>query len=813
MYLITGSHSKLCIIADAPLPEDVYRGRLFVSFKLIPTALHAAGISFHNVVSTALVQKPLHFQNRHLDYITTVKTHAKAKGWVACDDGVFASQEALEARERVLEFLDTQEPACVLLVGELALWAVTGQSKIHSCRGSIYESLVTPSGRTFKTVCTLSPRDLSLSPELSLYVERDVERAIIEMTRGPQMPRVPYNFLLQASFRDYCQQLDDLILKCDESPDGFYIAVDIETIRRQIACVGIAYSNFDCVVIPIRTAREYWSVEEEVALIQRMARLFEHKNVRIIGQNFHYDAMYFAVKWGIAPRCADDTMIAQHIVFVELPKGLHILASVYSDHYRYWKDERDDYNLAPADDHKFFRYNAQDCCYTYECMPQLRRLVAAYGLSELYTERMTRQWYTLLRVMLRGIPVDEYARSRLGRYEVTHGIDSKGMPTVQQKLVGELVSAEEARVEFLNYVIGREFNFRSSVQMKQFFYEEMRVPPVKSRVKKDRDSLGAEILQKIPDDFPLLGPIVDAIIEARSLRVFLKNFVLSRLDKDGSMRCSYGMAGTDTFRLSSSTNAFDMGGNLQNIPKGDRARTKLKMPNIRELYKPPVGRELFDIDLAGADAQVVAWEARDEKLKDAFRAGLKIHAVNSKDLFGGNAGPDGKAEPYYTRTKMGVHLSNYGGKPPTMAKALGITIHEAEKFQARWFDIHPEIKDWHKRIESDLQSQRCIYNKFGYRRQFFGRIDKALPVALAWIPQSTVAIVTNKAMDTLDLEFATLWIHLQVHDSIVFSLPIYRPPELIDNVMQATRIVIPYEDPLIIPFGVKSSVKCWGECG
>lgn len=813
MYHITGSCSKLCIIADAPLPEDVYRGRLFVSYKLIPAELHKFGISFHNVVSASLMQQPLHFANRHLDYITTVKSHAKAKSWIPCDDGVFASSQALEARERVLDFLDEHSPDCVLLVGELALWAVTGHSKIHSCRGSIYQSLKTPRGRIFKTVCTLSARDIGLAPESSIYVERDVERFIIEGSRGCEMPKIPYSFLLQASCETYCQRLDELVAVCDATPSGVQLAVDIETIRRQIACVGIAWSEFDCMVIPIRTKTEYWSIDQELLLISKMTTLFQHKNVRLVGQNFHYDSMYFAVKWGIAPRCADDTMLMQHLVFVELPKGLHVLASVYSNHYQYWKDELDDYNKAPEDDYKFFRYNAQDCCYTYECVAPLRRLIETYNLTEQYKDRMSRQWYTLLRLMLRGVPVDEYARSRLGRYEVKTTVGKNGMPEIQQVLVGELVEAEKSRVEFLNYVVGRDFNFRSSVQMKQFFYNEMKVPPVKSRIKKDRDSLGAEILQKIPDDFPLLGPIVDAIIEARSLRVFLKNFVLSSIDKDGNMRCSYGQGQTDTFRLNSSTNAFDKGGNLQNIPKGDRARTRLKMPNIRECYKPPVGRELFDIDLAGADAQVVAWEARDEKLKALFRAGLKVHAVNAKDLFGGNAGPDGKTEPYYTRTKMGVHLSNYGGKARTMAKALGISVHEAEKFQNRWFDIHPEIKDWHKRVESELVSQRCIYNKFGYRRQFFGRIDHLLPTALAWVPQSTVAIVTNKAMDILDTEFEKLWVHLQVHDSIVFSLPIYRPPELLSEIMEATKIIIPYEDPLIIPFGVKSSTKSWGECG
>ena len=39
------------------------------------------------------------------------------------------------------------------------------------------------------------------------------------------------------------------------------------------------------------------------------------------------------------------------------------------------------------------------------------------------------------------------------------------------------------------------------------------------------------------------------------------------------------------------------------------------MPNIRKLYVPDPGYEIFDIDFSGADAQVVAWEADDKPLK------------------------------------------------------------------------------------------------------------------------------------------------------------------------------------------------------
>jgi hypothetical protein len=47
------------------------------------------------------------------------------------------------------------------------------------------------------------------------------------------------------------------------------------------------------------------------------------------------------------------------------------------------------------------------------------------------------------------------------------------------------------------------------------------------------------------------------------------------------------------------------------------------LPNVRRLFKPDPGFTLIDIDLSGADAAVVAWEANDQELKDAFMSGMK----------------------------------------------------------------------------------------------------------------------------------------------------------------------------------------------
>lgn len=247
----------------------------------------------------------------------------------------------------------------------------------------------------------------------------------------------------------------------------------------------------------------------------------------------------------------------------------------------------------------------------------------------------------------------------------------------------------------------------------------------------------------------------------------------------------------------------------------------VNLPNVRKLFIPDPGYVIFDADLSGADAQVVAWEAEDDDLKRAFRAGLKIHAKNAEDIFGDeyrNAPGDrgNKATPkgkLYDNCKRAVHATNYGASAYTLHKNPDIRwpIPRAENFQRTWFRLHPGIRHWHTRVHHALQSTRTITNKFNYRIVYFDRVDVLLPQALAWIPQSTVALVARKGALKLARELPYVEILMQVHDSLVFQVPFHRAEEY-DKIRAALTVPIPYpNDPLIIPWGLAKSEVSWGD--
>lgn len=254
---------------------------------------------------------------------------------------------------------------------------------------------------------------------------------------------------------------------------------------------------------------------------------------------------------------------------------------------------------------------------------------------------------------------------------------------------------------------------------------------------------------------------------------------------------------------------------------------KIVLPNVRKFIAVDPGHVQFEADLKGADAQVVAWEAEDEDLKAGFRAGIDIHAHNAEAMWGTafTSLPEGSHARDHKRQecKHTVHGIHYGCTPRTTAIQRGWLVAEAERFHRRWLELHPGVARYHERVRACLAKDRTIYNKFGFRRVFFDRIDNCFTEALAWIPQSTVALNTFAGALKLEERF---WPHhqdprycatgdfegivLQTHDSLNFQFPLSRVPSISD-IKAALSIPIPYDDPLTIPWDLKQSTKSWGE--
>lgn len=239
-------------------------------------------------------------------------------------------------------------------------------------------------------------------------------------------------------------------------------------------------------------------------------------------------------------------------------------------------------------------------------------------------------------------------------------------------------------------------------------------------------------------------------------------------------------------------------------------------PNVRKMFQPDPGYAIWEVDLKQADAQVVAWEANDLILMDLFTRSatdksVDLHIENARIIFGAC---NGKDDPRRQQAKQGVHAANYGSSARTIAHHLGITVRAAEHFLAKWFSAHPAIRQWHKRVEQSLLRTRSVSNRLGFTRRYFERVEGLLPEALAWIPQSTVALTIDRGMLRIERECPESHILLQVHDSCVGQTPIelFKSVEYRQKLKECFNNPIPYPRPLTIGVDIKWSTFSWGEC-
>lgn len=781
--------AKLLIVGDAPNSADERSGTPFTTLEL-SRMLHDAGL-IQAECRLANVVKLRPPKNDIKQWATESKKDAKLQELYHFRNGMYFNETIAQGLNDLATEIAHTQPTAIIALGGVALWALTGRCGITSWRGSVLPCSLVSSGP--KVIPTYHPDVIARQWDWRAIAVHDLRRAVGELAY-PEIRTPPYNFTVRPSFAAVMDTLAMLESRAQTAP--IKLSVDIETRKPLIACTGLAWSRLDALCIPHMTVdgdKSYWPIDQELAIVQRLRDVLCNPRVEVVGQNFLYDAQYFAHHFGFAPNIVDDTMFQQHVAFAGMPKGLDVLSSLYCQFHQYWKHEGKEWEPKTIPEEQLWVYNCKDAVITYEVRDELELTLTKLNLQEQYRFQM-KLWHCAFTCMLRGVRIDQTLRKQLG-------LD----------LFSELAHREQELID----IVGHPLNPRSAKQMQDFFYTQLQLPAQRNR-KTGNISLDDEALTKLCNKEPIIRPIVRNILEQRSIGVFNSTFVQAGLDADQRIRCSFNPAGTETYRLSSSKNAFGSGTNLQNVPKGDeeditKLADDLRLPNIRKLFIPDPGYTIFDCDLAGADAQVVAWEAEDDLLKDLFRQRVKIHAHNAKDLFGGAAGVDGKQEPYYSRTKQGTHLSNYGGTARTLSSVIGISVHEAEKFQKRWFDIHPNIKKWHTRIEHELQTRRFVTNKFGYRRFYFGRVETLLPEALAWIPQSTVACVTNRAWHQIDSTLPEVEILLQVHDSLVGQYLTVLSQQLLTKLYPLLQITIPYDDPLVIPWGLKTSQKSWGD--
>lgn len=779
--------ARIMIVGEAPGDQEVREGAPFVgsSGMELSKMLSEAGIMRSQCFITNVIRvKPpggdiANFIAEKKKDITT--QHALVRDRYCLP----VVSEGISLLEREIEMV---QPNVIIALGNVAMWALTGKWGVTSWRASMLTcDLPVAIQRPIKVIPTFSPTTIMRKWEWRQIMVSDLRRCS-KASHSPEIPPTDYKFITRPDLTTAVEYLTTLLAIAETKP--LPLAIDIETRSGHIACIGIAWSKSEALCLPLLCAERtsgYWTESEEVTVMYLLYLLLTHRNCEGIGQNFSYDAQYFLRHLHYIPRLARDTMLSQHVCFGNMQKGLDFLSSMYCENHVYWKDDGKTWDADTGED-QLWTYNCEDCVRTFEVDLVEQQTIVAMKLESVQAFQQELFW-PVLKTMDKGLRIDTSRRAAFAL---------------------ELMDEIAEREAWMFDVLGESVNIKSPKQMSELFYGAFQQKPIFDR-KTGSITTNDEAINRIGEREPLLRPLVKKIQELRSLGVFLSTFVNAPLDIDGRMRCSFNIAGTETYRFSSSKNAFGSGLNLQNIPSGGGGPDQLQLPNVRTLFVPDPGHTFFDIDLASADLRIVVWEADEPEMKAMLREGADPYTEIAKEFY--NDPTITKKDPRRQTFKSFAHGTNYLGTAKGLAERLGLGVAEAEKTQRWYFGRFPKIKKWQDDLKDQVVKRKMVQNIFGYRCYFFDRIEGTIfNQAAAWIPQSTVACLINRGYVAIDRDLPQVDILLQVHDSLAGQFPTHLGDWMIKQIVEKAQIALPYSDPLIIPVGVKTSTKSWGNC-
>lgn len=444
-------------------------------------------------------------------------------------------------------------------------------------------------------------------------------------------------------------------------------ALDIETKCAVEGCTKKAahdhgliphMAKITCVGVVSDTARQVFRSPRELRRY-----LSENPYQLFIGQNFKFDMAHLNYSWGIDlyDRWWGDTQLAgatcldkpnakwfaqyetQRVKLnKELPKGfehrkaspnsLKVLAPYHLGVAPFWENPLD---------HDSDEYVLKDCQYTFDLHQRLLEKLADQQLTEFYTNRLM-PWARMLgRAERRGVLIDldridsldQGARSEAGLTKLdliedlwaAWGEYKKKLEVKVHQKYGAMLKAALKKAKNKEKCRARYASLKKNAMKKLPGWFNLNSDDQVAWILRDfygldiknfdgDDTTGKETLKKLSRQG--VG-IADKLLKYRKAEKLATSFfpTYRKLHRNGSLHCSFNVAGTRTGRLSCSSP------NLQQVPG-----------HIKDIFRARPGYVFITRDLAAIEPALAAYYTEDIELYNAVHS--DFHGKNAKVMFG-----------------------------------------------------------------------------------------------------------------------------------------------------------------------------------
>ena len=405
----------------------------------------------------------------------------------------------------------------------------------------------------------------------------------------------------------------------------------------------------------------------------------------------------------------------------------------------------------------------------------LRSKLKDTGLTKVFTEIELPLIPILAEMKKNGIKIDQKAIKKLDKFA------AKEIKKLETKI---------------HKFAKAKFNINSTRQLSEILFERLKLAGKIRKTPKGKLSTRASELEKLME----VHPIVPLILEYRELQKLKTTYIEpfpKLVGQDGRIHTSYIQTGTVTGRLASQNP------NLQNIP----IKTELGR-EFRKVFIAEKGYKLLSLDYSQLELRIAAHIAKDEKMIDAFKKEIDIHAETAAEVFDV---PLDKVSPEMRREAKALNFGIiYGMGPQGFARSAGITQSEAKKFIERYFDEFPKIREYMDKMRSEAHDNGVVFTLLGRRRQI-SEIYSSIPevirqaerMAINFPVQGLAADIMKLAMikihEHIDRKYKTdeVKMLLQVHDELVLEVKEEITDKLVKELKKIMEEVYELDAPLV----------------
>lgn len=656
----------------------------------------------------------------------------------------------------------------------------------------------------------LAERDYPRLPE----IQCDVKLAIRLLNTGSTLP-------LLGEYR-YVDHFSDIIDKVEAAyaltGKPVEAAVDLETLGLDeydpaawIVSISITIEDgkSDMMYFPkghmpmqvIAPTTPWESMTDAQKIWQQIEWLLTTEKISVRGANFKYDSRWLVQKWGIY--CTNhkfDTLLVGSLLDENRSNSLKLHAKLFTDMggyddgmHAYDKGRMD---LVPKP--VLLAYAGGDTDATLKVAKYFKReILKDKHLTNFYVKLMHPASKVFEKVERNGLLIDVEYMSKL---EVEVRLERTRLANIMLECV-----PRKLRIKHKDKILS-QLEDEKSPFLPKFLHEFLFTPAGLNLKPKlltagGKDGLG----EKKPstavnhllmfDDDPIAQQFVAAFKEYNSASKTLQSFIvgfMKHLKPDNRFHCDYLLArselegssdegeGTVTGRTSAKAPA------VQTIPK----RTKWTKP-LRKAYIARPGHVLLQLDFSQGELRIVACEAGDPTMLNAYSKGLDLHAITAAKLTGYEMAdflllPEDVIDSLRGRGKAGNFGLIYGmqatGFQSYAFNSYGVKLTAEEALDSRmaFFDLYDRLPEWHETAVGAA-------HKYGYVRSPIGRI-RHLPLihskdwsvksmaerqAINSPIQSCLSDMMQLAMVLIDREYGhePIYMCLMCHDSLMLEVP------------------------------------------